>query len=142
MAGAIDRAAITLKLNRETELKCYPPVGDFLKLLVDLLSGEAQGSFGDVIISSVTPGPDDVNKIWIEVNGQRNTFALKVYVHGKWQPYYFTPPSSYLLFDGRAPLPEGFKEIGRFKAVDVPVTGASTAGSLPVEFIIGSFVGY
>lgn len=142
LAGAIDRVTVAIQLNREVEIKCYPPVADFLKLLTEILSGEARGTFGDVIISNITPSSDDVNKLWVEVNGQRNVFTEKVFVNGQWQPWYFTPPNSYILFDGRAALPEGFKEIGRFKVSDVPIAGATTAGSLPTELIIATFKGY
>ena len=140
--GAIDRTAVTLKLNRDVELKCYPPVADFFKLLTENLSGEAEGSFGDVVISGSAPGPVDVGKIWIEVNGQRNTFAFRVFVEGKWQPWYFLPPNSFQFFDVGTGLPVGFKEIGRFKLSDIPVTGATTAGTLPTEFIVAKWVGY
>lgn len=142
MAGAIDRTAITLQLNKEVDAKCYPPVAEFLKLITEVMSGQAQGSFGDVIISNTVPEAEDVNKIWIDINGQRTSFIVKTFVNGKWRPWYFVPPNSYHFFPGNAPLPEGFKEIGRFKTSDVPVTGATTAGSLPIEIIIASWTGY
>jgi len=142
MAGAIDRNSVTLRLNRDVEIKCYPPVAEFLRLITELFSGEVQGSFGDVVISNITPEPEEVNKLWVEVNGQRNQFFQKVYVNGKWQPWYFMPPQSYILFDGRTTLPDGFKELGRFKTTDVPVTSADTAQAVPVEMIIASFIGY
>lgn len=142
MSGAIDRTAITIKLNREVESKCYPPVKDFFNLLTDVLSGEVQGSFGDVIISNNVPSPDEVNKIWVEINGQRNTFIFKVYVEGRWQPWYFLPPNSIQFFDGRTGIPSGFKELGRFNLVDIPIAGATTAGDLPTDFIVAKWVGY
>jgi hypothetical protein len=123
-------------------MKCYPPVAEFLKFLTEVLSGEAQGSFGDVVLSNLTPESDDVNKLWIEVNGQRSSFAQKVFVNGKWQPWYFLPPQSYVLFDGRTTLPDGFTEIGRFKSEAVPVTKNGVTLTTPTEFIIASFVGY
>lgn len=140
--AAIDRVAITLRLNREVELKCYPPIADFVKFLMETVSGEAQGNFGNLLISNLTPGPDDANKIWVEVNGQRTSFVEKVLVNGKWQPWYFLAPNSYQWFDGRSPVPTGFKEIARTKTTDLKLTGAATAGELPEELILAQFVGY
>ncbi len=142
MAGAIDRTSITITLSKDTDLKCYPPVAEFLKFLTEVLSGEVQGNFGDVVLSNMTPDSDQVNKLWIETNGQRNDFDQKFFINGKWQPWYFPPPNTYYWFDGRAALPLGFKELGRVKASDLPITGADTAGSLPTEFILASFIGY
>jgi hypothetical protein len=142
VTGAIDRASITITLNRDVDLKCYPPVAEFLKFLTEVLTGEAQGSFGDVVISNLTPESDDVNKLWIEVNGQRNQFTQKMYINGKWETWYFVPPQSYVLFDGRTTLPTGFVEVGRFKSGDVPVTKNGVTLTTPAEFIIASFQGY
>ena len=139
---AIDRVAITLRLNKDVELKCYPSVADFVKFLTDNLSGEAQGEFSNIIISNLAPGSDDVSKIWIEVNGQRNSFVEKVFINGRWVPWYFLPPNTYQWFDGRAALPTGFVEIGRTKATDLKLTGGATAGAIPAEFILAQFIGY
>lgn len=140
--SAIDRVAITLRVNRDVELKCYPPVSEFVKFLTDNLSGEAQGEFGNVIISNIVPGPDDVNKIWIDVDGQRDSFIQKVFLNGIWEPWYFLPPNTYQWFDGRSALPTGFKEIARTKTADLKFTGAATAGTLPDVLILAAFVGY
>jgi hypothetical protein len=122
MSNSIDRVAVKLTLNKDVELTCYPPVKEFFKLLTEYMSGEAQGTFGDVIISELTPEAEDVNKLW--------------------KPWYFIPANGYLLFPGSAPLPEGFVEIGRFKGADVPITKNGATLTAPTEFIIASWVGY
>jgi len=142
MSGSIDRVAIRLRLNKDVELQCYPTVQEFLKLLTETLSGEAQGTFGEVVVSELTPLSDDINKLWLKINGQRNAFEQRLYVNGNWEPWYFLPPNSYVLFDGRSPLPNGFTEIGRFKSLDLPVQKDGVTLTSPTEFIIASFTGY
>jgi hypothetical protein len=142
MSNSIDRVAVKLTLNKDVELTCYPPVKEFFKLLTEYMSGEAQGTFGDVIISELTPEAEDVNKLWIRTNGQRNGFEQRIYINGEWKPWYFIPANGYLLFPGSAPLPEGFVEIGRFKGADVPITKNGATLTAPTEFIIASWVGY
>lgn len=142
MAGSIDRVAIRLRLNKDIELQCYPALPEFMKFLTETLSGEAQGTFGEVIISEITPESDDTNKLWLKINAQRNGFEQRLYINGEWQPWYFVPPSSYILFDGRAALPTGFLEIGRFTSAAVPVTKNGVQLTTPTEFIIANFIGY
>lgn len=141
-SGAIDRVAVKLTQTKEIDIKCYPPVKELFNLIPDYFSGEANGSFGDVVISNTIPDPDDVNKLWVATNGQRNTFEARFYINGKWQPWYFLAPNQFVFFDGRATLPAGFKEIGRFKSIDIPITDTSGTAALPGEIIIARFIGY
>jgi hypothetical protein len=142
MSGSIDRVAIKLSLNKDVELTCYPSVKEFLKLITEYMSGEAQGTFGDVIISELTPESEDVNKLWIRTNGQRNGFEQRIYINGEWKPWYFLPSNGYIMFPSSATLPEGFTEIGRFKGSDIPVQKNGVTLTTPTEFIIAEFTGY
>lgn len=142
MAGSIDRVAIKLVLKKQIETQCYPTVNALVDIIVDAVAGEAQGSFGDVVLSAIEPQPEDVNKLWIRTDPQRQSFEQDIFIKGKWQPYYFVPPNTYILFDGRVPLPAGFTEVARFDTSKLGLTGGTLAGSIPPEIILAMFVGY
>lgn len=142
MANAADRVAITISQTRDVTERCYPPVAEFVAMLTDVLSGEAQGDFGNLVISQITPDSEDVNKVWIEINGQRTFFTLKVHVNGEWRPWYFVPPNTYMILDGRAPIPDGWQAIGRFSTAILNITPMSTVEDIPSEFIIIRFIGF
>jgi len=142
MSNAIDRVAIELKQNREVHDKCYPPLSDLFKMIVTNISGDARGTFGDVVISTITPETGSENKLWIATDPQRTSFDMRLFINGAWRPWYFLAPSQVVIIDGRAPVPAGFQELGRFKSADIPIIDTSGSALLPEEFIIVRWIGY
>lgn len=141
---SLDRVAVRLTLTKDISLNCYPPVKEFIAFMLEHISGEAQGTFGDVVLSAQTPSPDDVYKLWIATNGQRNGFEQRLFLNGAWRTWNFVAEGEIRHFDGRATLPKGWTKIGSFKTVDVPITAEAgdNVASLPETIQVAKWVGY
>lgn len=140
MSDQIDRTTIKLLLNKDVTEQCYPPFAELFALILKYISGQAEGSFGDLVISNLEPSPDDVYKLWLAVDAARKAFEFRVFVNGKWQPWNFTAANEIRFFAGT--LPTGWKKVGEFNAIDIPITVAPDGGGLPAIITIAKWVGY
>lgn len=137
----VETVSVELVLNKEPNFPCYPPVKEFLDFLIKNVSGNALGSFGDVIISNVEPSVEDLNKLWIQTNGQRNDFQIKLYINGAWRPWTFTAPNETRWFDGRAPLPEGWASLGTINLASIAFEPSANSNA-PTSLTLAKWVGY
>jgi hypothetical protein len=140
MSNRIDRTTVRLMLNKDVTEQCYPPFPELFTLLLKYISGQAEGSFGDLIISGQEPSPDDTGKLWLRVSPDGKNFEFNVFVNGKWVPWNFVAANEIRFFGGT--LPDGWTKIGEFKTEDVPVTAAPAGGGVPAVIIMAKWVGY
>src|SRR4029077_11212585 len=58
---------------------------DLLKVLV---SSEMQGSYIPYVMQNGTPGVEDQDKSWLELDAQGRPIAFKIFWHGHWRRVY------------------------------------------------------
>ena len=63
-------------------------IAQLIQLLNVLVSSEMQGSYIPYIMQSGTPGVDDQDKSWLELDSQGRPIAIKIYWHGHWRRVY------------------------------------------------------
>lgn len=63
-------------------------VTQLVQLLNVLVSSEIQGSYTPYVIQAGTPGVDDRDKSWLELDSQGRPIAIKIFWHGHWRRVY------------------------------------------------------
>lgn len=63
-------------------------VVQLVELLNRLVSSEIQGSYIPYVIQNGTPGVEDQDKTWLELDSQGRPIAIKIYWHGHWRRVY------------------------------------------------------
>lgn len=75
-----------------------------LQQLIDLLnalvSSNIQGSYLTYVIGSTPPGPDDHDKVWLELDTQGRPIATKKFYNGNWRRVYNGMLGEIRLFSG------------------------------------------
>lgn len=63
-------------------------INELIDLLNPRLSSVIQGTYIPYVIGHDTPGPNDQNKVWIELDTQQRPIAVKTFWHGSWRRVY------------------------------------------------------
>jgi hypothetical protein len=95
-------------MNPPLDLHCGAPdptaspldIVQLFALIDTHLSGEIVGEYIPYIMSATVPGPDDTDKIWLQLDSGGRPIALKKYYGGRWRRIYNGMLGEIRLFSG------------------------------------------
>lgn len=79
------------------------------------LSAEIEGDYLTYVMSSTAPGPDDTDKIWLQLDSQGRPIALKKYFGGRWRRIYNGMIGEIRMFSGNPNDGNTWEDDGRGK---------------------------
>lgn len=115
MASSKDGNLIPLKAGKIPEQFCCKTPGEFVRRIAGLLFYELPRSLSSVIKGFATPGPDDIDKLWVKTTRDNKPLGHCHYINGAWRPVHYLPPTGAILIKGTPtsnPPPEDFQAKG------------------------------
>ena len=119
--------------------ECYPTPADFVSLLPQYLAILLTGSAGDVVLSPLEPGADDLSKLWVKIDNNRNFTGLFLYQNGAWVQVSDAYVGEIRWFDSSITLPSGWTKLATVKASDLPQEAISGATSVPSNYTLARY---
>jgi hypothetical protein len=126
---------ITLTAGNLGSAPCYPNEQSRFNAYIQALQATLPINFTTVIVSSSQPGPNDRNKIWVQVDGNNRIISINTFANGQWQT--INPGAPYLITgEYRYYDPALYTPVAPW----YPCDGSVTQGSPPVPNLSGSFL--
>lgn len=86
-----DVVDIPIKVISLPDLLCVNSLTDFLKMLPDLIVGQAPTSITNVVIGNQQPLDSQRDTIWVRKDNAGNFIGIYVYSNGTWQQMFPLP---------------------------------------------------